>query len=237
MEAWLLSVRGLVSDQGVESSLADAPNVLPCFFHYMKHGIFDASLIDNTSYLFPRGLWIPGWHHQWVFMKCLSVHPCCSLATCACPCDIAGARCGVELAGHGLAFFMPQAGLLKDACERFPWWPHFLLLLRACVKLLKIPNVREAIEHALPWSQAEKFALRAPTASFAHWRWDTLLSTCTFVRNLEFLVSRWDAVLEVIRVCKEGATLGSVKEAFVVKLASPERHRRWQNSQITPATD
>lgn len=59
------SVRILLSDMGTEMHLIEAPNVLDCFFEFLRTGQVRAELVNPNSRLFPNALYLPGWMHLW----------------------------------------------------------------------------------------------------------------------------------------------------------------------------
>jgi hypothetical protein len=65
MEAWLGSVRVIITDMGVEAGLADAKCILDIFFDFLRTGsvLEGAQLSDH--YFFPHAFLLPGWHHCW----------------------------------------------------------------------------------------------------------------------------------------------------------------------------
>ena len=52
--------RGLTTDRGTERFLCDLPDVLPNFLSSIGA---EAESCPPEEFLFPRGLWTPGWHH------------------------------------------------------------------------------------------------------------------------------------------------------------------------------
>ena len=63
MREWLDTVRGVTTDLGVEKELADAPDVLPCFMHWLRTGSVVPHLVQRGTYLFPNAIFCPGWAH------------------------------------------------------------------------------------------------------------------------------------------------------------------------------
>ena len=53
MRAWLLTVRGITTDLGAEKELADAPDVLDCFFHWLHTGVIIPELV------LPKHVFVP----------------------------------------------------------------------------------------------------------------------------------------------------------------------------------
>ena len=53
-------VRGWCTDQGVERGVADVEDLLPEFFAAIGSPV----QVEKKRFLFPRALWVPGWHHM-----------------------------------------------------------------------------------------------------------------------------------------------------------------------------
>ena len=57
-------MRGFCSDFGVESGIADVPNVLPLFFEYLRKGPSGITTTPEPgTHLFRRAVFVPGWNH------------------------------------------------------------------------------------------------------------------------------------------------------------------------------
>ena len=59
---WRLSrIRGWCTDWGVESQVANTPDLLPDFLVAIGCRL----MVAKETHLFPRAVWMPGWHHHW----------------------------------------------------------------------------------------------------------------------------------------------------------------------------
>ena len=59
---WRLSrIRGWCTDWGVEAQVANTPDLLPDFLAAIGCPL----RVARETYLFPRAVWMPGWHHHW----------------------------------------------------------------------------------------------------------------------------------------------------------------------------
>ena len=65
MRFWLDSVESLNTDFGTESGLADVPDLLPLFFHWLLNDAGPLPLIVQGSFLFPDAMGVAGWNHLW----------------------------------------------------------------------------------------------------------------------------------------------------------------------------
>ena len=65
MQYFFRRVRVMCSDMGTEMGMIDAPDVLPVFWHWLKTGRKDGVAVKEGSYLLPRAMFMPGWHHIW----------------------------------------------------------------------------------------------------------------------------------------------------------------------------
>jgi hypothetical protein len=57
----LLRIRGWTTDWGTESGICNTADVLPQFLHAIGY----QHPVPQQLYMFPRAVWVPGWHHLW----------------------------------------------------------------------------------------------------------------------------------------------------------------------------
>jgi hypothetical protein len=72
MRKYLLSVRVMVSDMGVEIGIPDVVDHLPAFFDWIQGKDLTPSI--PGSYLFPLALTVGGWNHAWDLIERDSYH-------------------------------------------------------------------------------------------------------------------------------------------------------------------
>ena len=65
VQAWLDTVRVIITDWGTEASLEAAPDVVNVFFEFLLTGKVQYHKIVEGTYLFKRAFVVPGWCHSW----------------------------------------------------------------------------------------------------------------------------------------------------------------------------